>query len=144
SLERPLTRPALVQEVTARLAAVENNDLEQQMEVLRQFKQANVLRVAAADIRGSMPLMVVSDHLTDIAEVCLDAVLKLAVAHTVARNRDLQQAIDRGFAIVAYGKLGGIELGYGSDLDIVFLHGGDGGNGSGPVYTRLGQRIIHM
>jgi glutamate-ammonia-ligase adenylyltransferase len=144
SLERPLARPALESEIAARLAAVDDDDLEQQMEALRQFKQANVLRVAAADIRGSMPLMVVSDHLTDIAEVCLGAVLRLAVAHTVARNRDARQAIDRGFAIVAYGKLGGIELGYGSDLDIVFLHGGTAENAAGPIYIRLGQRIIHM
>lgn len=144
SLERPLTRPALESEIAARLSAVEKNDLEQQMEALRQFKQANVLRVAAADIRGSMPLMVVSDHLTDIAEVCLATVLQLAVAHTVARNEEYRQAIDRGFAIVAYGKLGGIELGYGSDLDIVFLHGSSAENAAGSVYTRIGQRIIHM
>jgi glutamate-ammonia-ligase adenylyltransferase len=144
SLERPLARPALEEELAARLAAVGPEDLEQQMEALRQFKQANVLRVAAADIGGAMPLMVVSDHLTDIAEVCLDAVLRLAVAHTVARNRDAQQAIAHGFAIVAYGKLGGIELGYGSDLDIVFLHGGSAEHAFGPVYARLGQRIIHM
>lgn len=144
SLERPLARPALEEELATRLAAVGDDDLEQQMEALRQFKQANVLRVAAADIGGAMPLMVVSDHLTDIAEVCLNAVLRLAVAHTVARNREAQQAIAHGFAIVAYGKLGGIELGYGSDLDIVFLHGGSAGHAFGPVYARLGQRIIHM
>ena len=114
------------------------------MEALRQFKQANVLRVAAADVGGAMPLMIVSDHLTDIAEVCLAEVLRLATAQTLRRNREAQRALERGFAIVAYGKLAGIELGYGSDLDIVFLHGDIAEGESAQVFPRLGQRVIHM
>ncbi len=147
SLYRPLDRAALEQELKARLDAAGADDLEQQMEALRQFKQAAVLRVAAADVMGVMPLMIVSDHLTEIAEVVLAEVLKLATAYLVRRNRTAAAAIERGFAIVAYGKLAGIELGYGSDLDLVFLHAdadpvqdSDGVE----VYPRLGQRIIHM
>ncbi|MDR2876461.1 MAG: bifunctional [glutamate--ammonia ligase]-adenylyl-L-tyrosine phosphorylase/[glutamate--ammonia-ligase] adenylyltransferase [Chromatiales bacterium] len=143
-LERPLERSALEHDLAERLAAAGENDLEEQMEALRQFKQTGVLRVAAADLSGRMPLMIVSDHLTDIAEVCLHKVLHLAVAHTIRRDAKARQAIDRGFAIIAYGKLAGIELGYGSDLDIVFLHSGTGSDAAARCYPRLGQRIIHM
>lgn len=144
ALEQPLARTALQRDLADRLATAGEDDLEEQMEALRQFKQANVLRVAAADLGGAMPLMIVSDHLTDIAEVCLAEVLRLAVAHTVRRDAEARQAIDRGFAIVAYGKFAGIELGYGSDLDLVFLHGGTGNDAAARFYPRLGQRIIHM
>lgn len=145
SLYRPLARDALQRELAHRLGGVAADDLEQQMEVLRQFKQAGVLRVAAADVAGAMPLMIVSDHLTEIAEVCLAEVLRLAADHTLrGGGAAARKALDRGFAIVAYGKLGGIELGYGSDLDIVFLHGGEGDETAGPIFARLGQRIIHM
>jgi glutamate-ammonia-ligase adenylyltransferase len=60
---------------------------------------------------------------------------------------------DKGFAIIGYGKLGGIELGYGSDLDLVFLHGAENQQvmttGPAPLavpvfYARLGQRLIHV
>ncbi len=147
SLYRPLDRAALAHELKARLDAVGPDDVEQQMEALRHFKQAAVLRVAAADVMGAMPLMIVSDHLTEIAEVVLAEVLKLATGYLTKRNRAAAEAIRRGFAIVAYGKLAGIELGYGSDLDLVFLHAD-----ADPVrdaellqvYPRLGQRIIHM
>jgi glutamate-ammonia-ligase adenylyltransferase len=144
ALHQPLERAALERELTERLSAIDDDDLEQQMEALRQFKQANVLRVAAADVGDAMPLMIVSDHLTDIAEVCLAEVLGLAAAQTLRRNREAQRALERGFAIVAYGKLAGIELGYGSDLDIVFLHGDTDAGEIAQLFPRLGQRVIHM
>ena len=95
------------------------------MERLRQFVQGNMLRVAAADMTGAMRLMVVSDYLTEIAEVVLERVLALTFEHLVARHGRpaLSEGAGTGFLIVGYGKLGGIELGYGSDLDLVFLHG---------------------
>jgi glutamate-ammonia-ligase adenylyltransferase len=128
------------------------------MDVLRQFKQAAVLRVAAADITGHLPLMRVSDYLTEIAEIVLEVVVDLAQDHLAARHGRPScvvegKSVTPGFAVVAYGKLGGIELGYGSDLDIVFLHDS---RGEGQVtdgerslenhvyYARLGQRIIHL
>ncbi|HHH35870.1 MAG TPA: bifunctional [glutamate--ammonia ligase]-adenylyl-L-tyrosine phosphorylase/[glutamate--ammonia-ligase] adenylyltransferase [Gammaproteobacteria bacterium] len=143
NLYAPVDPQALETELASRLAAVDPGDEEQQMEILRHFKQAHVLRVAAADIMETLPLMEVSDHLTAIAETCLREVLRLALEQLGRRrrlrNRDPRSA---GFAIVAYGKLGGIELGYGSDLDLVFLH--RGGSARQPFYARLGQRIIHM
>ncbi len=148
----------LVQELRARLAALPLEDLEQAMDALRHFKQSSTLRVAAADISGAMRLMVVSDHLTWIAEAVVDEVLELAWTHLVRRHgRPLctadGQVCDKGFAVVAYGKLGGIELSYGSDLDLVFLHGAESElletEGEKPLsvpvfFGRLGQRIIHI
>lgn len=134
------------------------DDLEAQMESLRQFKQINVLRVAAADIADALPLMRVSDHLSWIAEAILKQILTVAWHDLVSKHGAPEcevdgQVCESGFAIIAYGKLGGIELGYGSDLDLVFLHGSKDDSlstpGDKPVtnavfFTRLGQRIIHM
>ncbi len=157
TLYRPPTRTELSTEIKKRLKAAVADDFEQQIEALCIFRQVNTLRVAAADITGNLPLMRTSDHLTDIAEVVIEAVVALAWAHLVTRygmpERRLNDRVpERGFAVVAYGKLGGIELGYGSDLDLVFLHAGTPGSTRGaanhPIdndqfYARLGQRIIH-
>jgi glutamate-ammonia-ligase adenylyltransferase len=145
------------QELHDQLANIDAEDLEQQMEVLRHFRQANTLRVAAADVTASLPVMKVSDYLTDIAELILEQVLNMVWLHLVSRHgrpgcNTGQGVCDTGFAIVAYGKLGGIELGYGSDLDLVFVYSGeDGAHTAGPqvvpievFYARLGQRVIHM
>jgi len=156
TLYAPLSKEALETELEKRLAAIDHDDLEQQMIELRQFKQAQVLRVAAADIMGVIPIMVVSDYLTDIAEVILNQVLMLAWGqlskkHGVPPGEHADQV--SGFGIIAYGKMGGIELGYGSDLDLVFLYAGEKGeaqtDGGKPIgcaqwYARLGQRIIHI
>jgi len=157
SLYAPLDTRALEADVNQRLAVTGDQDLEQEMEVLRQFKHANVLHVAAADVSRVMPLMIVSDHLTAIAEVSLGKVLALAWRDMSARYGEprMGEGDARGpapFAIAAYGKLGGLELGYGSDLDIVFLHGSHGErqhtDGEKSVdnavfFARLGQRIVH-
>ncbi|MCF6355927.1 MAG: bifunctional [glutamate--ammonia ligase]-adenylyl-L-tyrosine phosphorylase/[glutamate--ammonia-ligase] adenylyltransferase [Candidatus Polarisedimenticolaceae bacterium] len=154
-LYEPLHREALEQELDNLLAPLAVDDLEQQMESLRQFAQSNKLRVAAADVTGVIPLMVVSDYLTEIAEVVTARVLRLTwdkLLLTHGRPADLQGK-DTGFAVIGYGKLGGVELGYGSDLDLVFLHGSQNPNGmtdgSRPIgndvfYIRLGQRMVQM
>ncbi|MDE2088512.1 MAG: bifunctional [glutamate--ammonia ligase]-adenylyl-L-tyrosine phosphorylase/[glutamate--ammonia-ligase] adenylyltransferase, partial [Gammaproteobacteria bacterium] len=158
TLYTPPDRAELEQELARVLREVDAQDLEQQMERLRQFKQANVLRVAAIDVAGSMPLMVVSDHLTWIAETVLRRVLELARVQLSARHgRPLYRADGRPkgahFIIIGYGKLGGAELSYGSDLDLVFLYEGarrpEPAAGSKSMdedvfFTRLGQRVIHI
>ncbi len=154
-LYSPLRRAELEAELDALLDPLDPEDLEQQMERLRQFAQGNRLRVAAADLTGAIPLMVVSDYLTDIAEASLERIVTLNYRHLVRRHGIPAgvEAGGTGFLVVGYGKLGGIELGYGSDLDLVFLHGSDSVNAltSGPkslvngqFYARLGQRAIHM
>ncbi len=158
TLYRPPDRAGLEAELATRIAAVDGGDLEQQMEALRHFKRANVLRVAAADVVDAIPLMVVSDHLTWIAETVLGAVYSLAWDAMVARHGIPRCTVDgetreAGFGIVAYGKLGGIELGYVSDLDIVFLHDsegeaqftdGDRQLDNAVFMARVAQRIIHI
>lgn len=155
TLYAPLGRQALERDLAERLAAFDGDDLERQMEVLRHFKQSHVLRVAAADLGEAIPVMLVSDYLTDIAEVVLEAVLRLAWRHVCQRYGEprREDGGSAGFAIVAYGKLGSFELGYGSDLDLVFLHdpvpAGAATTGDKPVepavfFARLAQRIIHI
>ncbi len=137
------------------LMRVPEEDVEQQMEALRQFKQIQLLRISAADIVGALPLMKVSDHLTWLAEAILEEVVSQAWNQLIVRYGlppEARLSGSREFCVVAYGKLGGIELGYGSDLDLVFLHGGDpNGMTDGEraidvrqFYVRLAQRILHL
>ena len=155
-LFHPPLAPELAAELRERLARIPEDDLEQQMEALRHFKLAHNLRVAAAEIAGTLPLMKVSDYLTWLAEAVLAEVLALAWRQTVARHgtplRPDGSLCDPGFVILGYGKMGGLELGHGSDLDLVFIHDADGvaeTDGAKPIdgaqfFTRLGQRIIHL
>ncbi|NNM52318.1 MAG: bifunctional [glutamate--ammonia ligase]-adenylyl-L-tyrosine phosphorylase/[glutamate--ammonia-ligase] adenylyltransferase, partial [Pseudomonadales bacterium] len=140
-------------ELQQMLLRLPEQDLESSMQVLRLFQKGRVLQVAAADVNGQLPLMQVSDALTHIAEAVLDAVLDLAWRDLVARHGYPGQHEDRSyFMVVAYGKLGGLELGYGSDLDLVFIHDGDEQamtTGSFPLdqasfFARLGQKMIHI
>ncbi|PIJ49487.1 bifunctional glutamine synthetase adenylyltransferase/deadenyltransferase [Erwinia sp. OLTSP20] len=137
------------------LLRVPVEDEEQQLEALRQFKQVQQLRIAAADIAGTLAVMKVSDHLTWLAEAIIDAVVQQAWSMMVQRygrpeHLDSEQA--RGFAVIGYGKLGGWELGYRSDLDLVFLHDcpaevmtrGEREIDGRQFYLRLAQRIMHL
>ena len=158
TLYQPAIRDELTEELSAMLHGTDEADIEQQMEHLRQFAHSHILRVAAADVAEAIPLMVVSDHLSDIAEVVVDAALDLARRHLVSkhgepRTGERQPPAKAGFAVIGYGKLGGLELGYGSDLDLVFLHDSFGGkemtDGARPLenavfFARLAQRMIHL
>ena len=155
SLYEPLQKQDLKQQLQQQLDKLDLADEEQIMISLRQFKHLNVLRVAAADIMGVISLTVVSDYLTCIAEVIVDYVVNyswkiLTKKHGFPLNTgDVLQ----GFAVLGFGKMGGIELGYGSDLDMVFLYDCEKGHqmttGQKPVpntqfYGRLGQKIRHI
>lgn len=163
SLYQPPIKTELEKELRLRLAQLDLDDVEQSMDALRHFKQTNVLRVAAADISEVLPLMSVSDHLSWVAEVVLDEALEQAWRHLVTRHgrpvcKLEDELCDKGFAVVGYGKLGGYELGYSSDLDMVFLHDSESANletlsdeskGEKSIavqvfFARLGQRIIHL
>lgn len=154
TLYQPTATDAYPDELRQYLLRV-HDDEEQLLEALRQFKQAQLLRVAAADITGTLPVMKVSDHLTWMAEAIIDAVVQQAWAQMVARYgqpRHLQGQNGRGFAVIGYGKLGGLELGYSSDLDLVFLHhcpvdmttDGEREIDGRQFYLRLAQRILHL
>jgi glutamate-ammonia-ligase adenylyltransferase len=157
SLYAPPDKDALRDELRRDVLRLTWDDLEGHMETLRYFRSAHSLRVAASEVTNALPLMTVSDYLTYIAEVILEHVLTLVWEQLVARH-GYPQCADGGsdqsseFVIVGYGKLGGIELGHGSDLDLVFIHdtdprlSTDGENSIDNLtfYTRLGQRIIHI
>ena len=137
------------------LARIPEDDMEQQMEGLRQFKQICILKIAAADIAGVLPVMKVSDHLTFLAEAIVEAVIHQAwgqVKEKYGVPTHLNSRDGLGFAVIGYGKVGGWELGYSSDLDLVFLHDcpvsvyTDGSKeiDGRQFYLRLVQRIIHI
>lgn len=138
------------------LAALDQEDMEGQMDELRRFKLSQEFDTAVLALMGDLPVEKVSDQLTWIAEVVLGEVLNLAWQQLSLRHGkpadENGRPCDPGFVILAYGKLGGLELGFGSDLDLVFLHGASQqGETSGPrpvsnetFYARLSQRIIHI
>ena len=110
-------------------------DVERQMDLLRDFKNTQTLHLVAQDLDGQLPLERLSDHLSDLACVILEEVLRLCWAGLRQRHRETPQ-----FTIVGYGKLGGRELGYASDLDIVFVYD-DTAAEAAENYARLAQRI---
>lgn len=133
-------------------------DSEQQMELLGQYQRASQFRIAVADLNGSLPVMRVSDSLTELAEIVLDRALQVAwrdmtEKHGVPRYLLDGVTCEAGFGIVGYGKLGGLEFSYGSDLDLVFLHDSQGAaettDGTRPLpntmfFTRLVRRLTHF
>ncbi len=155
TLYQPTATDAYRDELRQYLLRIPEEDEEQQLEALRQFKQAQHLRIAAADIAGTLPVMKVSDHLTWLAEAMIEQVVQQAwqmMVQRYGRPSHLIQLQERGFAVVGYGKLGGWELGYSSDLDLVFLHDcpadavtdGERSIDGRQFYLRLAQRVMHL
>jgi len=154
-LNNPPALSAYKKDLREVMLRIPEEDLEAQMEMLRQFKQAQHLRIAAADISKILPLTKVSDHLTALAEAIIEEVINLAWQHVSQRFGLPESLIDqghKGFAVLGYGKTGGIELGYSSDLDLVFLHTshknevtmGEKSIPASQFYVKLAQRIMHI
>jgi [glutamine synthetase] adenylyltransferase / [glutamine synthetase]-adenylyl-L-tyrosine phosphorylase len=158
-METPPGRDQLAAELEARLVGEEPDDLEGLMDALRKFQRAAVFRVAVADLSGRLHVMKVSDQLTWIAEVLLEACIRIARLDGEGRHgRPLCGADESalrscGMAVIGYGKLGGLELGYGSDLDLVFVHDASGeiqrteGPAvieAGTLFARMTRRIVHF
>lgn len=136
---------------------VDTTDIEAVMDRLREFKHVNQLRISAADISGTLAINQVSDRLTVLAEVLLEEVIAYAWQQVSelygAPQGNLEN--EKSIAVIAYGKFGGLELSYGSDLDLVFLHNADlkqNTDESGTrkqisnqeFYIKLVQRICHI
>jgi len=145
-----ITRAGMESELSQRVAEAGDDDSEAQMEILGKFQRATQFRIALADFNGSLPIMRVSDCLTELAETVLDFALQVAWRDLTEKHGVPQGA---GFGIIAYGKLGGLELSYGSDLDLVFLHdsvaSGQLTDGAKPLehtmfFTRLVRRLVHF
>jgi [glutamine synthetase] adenylyltransferase / [glutamine synthetase]-adenylyl-L-tyrosine phosphorylase len=151
-------RVELARELQATMEQLGDDDQERQVEVLCHFQRAAVFRIAVADLTGRLPVMRVSDRLTEIAELIVGRAIDLAWRQITAQfgvphcGEDGQR---RAVTIcaVGYGKLGGLELGYASDLDLVFLHDSRGErqetDGARPIdnqvfFVRLTQRLVHL
>ena len=87
------------------------------LDTLRRAHHAEVFRTLVRDVEGRITVEQAADDLSALADAMLDTAMRWAWAHLAKRHRDVPQ-----FAVIAYGKLGGLELGYGSDLDLVFLY----------------------
>ncbi len=157
-LERPPDRAALAADLAHRMAGADPNDEEQLLERLRQFQRAALFRLAVADLLARLPVMQVSDRLTDLAELIVERAFCLAWEHVTARlgtpmcGEDAQRRAVQ-IAVIGYGKLGGLELGYASDLDLVFVHDSSGARqqteGARSVdnqvfFVRFAQRLVHL
>ena len=156
-----LEKSELEAELDRRNSALANASSEQRIESLGQFQRASLFRIAVADFNGRLPIMNVSDRLTDLAELVLKQAFDIAHADLVEKHgepycKDGETYRLAGFGVIAYGKLGGIELSYGSDLDLVFLHesgdpsdSGQMTDGPKPIETsvffgRLVRRLVHF
>jgi len=160
-LHNPPQLSAYGLELRESMLRIPEEDLEAQMDGLRLFKQAQQLRIAAADIAGVLDVKKVSQHLTALAESIINEVINIAWQQVVNRFGSPKSTLEqdhngKGFAVIAYGKMGGKELSYGSDLDLVFVHHSPEGdettglaNGEKVVsasqfYMKLAQRIMHI
>jgi len=156
SLFEPPTAERLRQALDDHVQSLPPGDLEQALDELRYFKEATLLRIGACELAGALPTAKVSDALTALAELLCERTLNLAWEETIARYgapRDQAgQPVAQGLCVLAYGKLGGFELGWGSDLDLVFLHDlPPTGQTEGPkavsnvqFLNRVVQRFMHF
>jgi [glutamine synthetase] adenylyltransferase / [glutamine synthetase]-adenylyl-L-tyrosine phosphorylase len=119
----------------AQLAAY-RGDAERRMNLLREAHQAQVFRLLAQDLSGLLSVERLADHLSALADLALEIALEEAWRDLPRRHREDAPR----FAVIAYGKLGGKELGYASDLDIIFLYD-DPAEQAAEVYARLAQRF---
>lgn len=140
-------------ELQQALLRIERSDQEQLLDALREFRHSHMLRIAAATLAGGLDVGKVSSHLTALAEAILNEVLELAWEQLVHKHGQPPDTVtDKRFLIVAYGKFGGSELSFSSDLDLVFIYtgdlhsqtDGDRAIGVDQFYSRLAQRIVHM
>ncbi|MFL6655903.1 MAG: bifunctional [glutamate--ammonia ligase]-adenylyl-L-tyrosine phosphorylase/[glutamate--ammonia-ligase] adenylyltransferase [Sulfurifustis sp.] len=148
-------RAQLDEELRAKLRALAPEDLEAQMDSMREFRHAHMLRIAAADIGPGLAADQVGAHLAQLADVVLSNALDLS-SRTLVERHGTPGGDERypvpGFAVIGYGKLGSVELGYASDLDMIFLYEDvDGAMTAGPrsipnelFFARLGQRLINL
>lgn len=126
---------ALAVELEAQLA-VDADDTERQLDILREVHHAQLFRLLAQDLAGDLTVERLADHLSALADVIVAAVVKAAWQTVAKRHREVPR-----FAVIAYGKLGGKELGYVSDLDVIFLFD-DEDQDAPALYARLAQRFI--
>ena len=110
-------------------------DTEREMDILREVHHAQVFRLLAQDLAGLQTIESLSDHLTELADTIVQETLPLCWGTIKKRHCAVPK-----FAVIGYGKMGGKELGYASDLDLVYLFEDDSQEAE-ENYSRLGQRL---
>ena len=126
---------ALAQDLDSQLA-VAADDTERQLDILREVHHAQLFHLLAQDLAGDLTVETLADYLSALADVIVAAVIKWAWRTVAKRHREVPR-----FAVIAYGKLGGKELNYISDLDVIFLFDDDDQEAPG-LYAKLAQRFI--
>ncbi|MGH8688094.1 MAG: bifunctional [glutamate--ammonia ligase]-adenylyl-L-tyrosine phosphorylase/[glutamate--ammonia-ligase] adenylyltransferase, partial [Burkholderiales bacterium] len=121
----------------AGLLSQAEGDAERQMDVLREQHQSQLFRLLAQDLAGQLTVEGLADHLSLLADQVLGAALQATWRSLAGHHRERPR-----FAVIAYGKLGGKELGYASDLDLIFLYD-DADERAPELYARLAQRLNH-
>ena len=159
SLYQPLQSTDLRSELQQSLLRIDEQNEEQLLDAIRQFKLINELRVAAALLAERLSISQVSRYLTQLAQVIIQAALhyswnKVTKKHGKPNGlrSDTADELKTSFLVIGYGKLGGLELGFDSDLDLVFLFDEDFDTSTdgarsistGQFYTRLAQKLIHF
>ena len=148
----------LTTELDRLMSQVDEDDLEQQMERLRQFRRTEIFKLAATDVIHVHEIWDVGAKLSTIADVVLEKVFQLSWNAVCKRHGHPVCYIDSkeyhpGMSVIAYGKLGGLEMGYGSDLDIVFLHDSSGQKqytsgekciDNTQFFSRVAQKVLHI
>ncbi len=154
--EQVMDLKQLKQELDFRLARTADEPEEIRLAAISEFKQAASFRVGVLDLAGGLPLMRVSDVLTGIAELVIDSSLEHVWEELVEEFGSPRATVEggrqaAGFAVIAYGKLAGLEMGYGSDLDLVFVYDARGEdqvtNGKRSIanadfFFRVARRVI--
>ena len=155
-------REEMAAELAVQLAL--HPDYEDQLGILRRFHKEETLRIGLNDIHGNTRLEESTLQLSALADVCLGAAVEMARRELLPRyglpwvTDDVGPEREAGFAIVGMGKLGGMELNYHSDLDIIFIHEGNGETKPAPgcdperfrpqtnqeYFSRLAQRVISV
>ncbi len=155
TLYAPPEKDELFEDLRRRAQEIEGQGTEAAMDLLRRYQKEMTLRIAAADLMHALPLVKISDRLTWLAEAIVAQALRFTWAEMAAQYGEPRRRDGKpfGFGVVAYGKFGGLELGYGSDLDLVFVHdcdaldedsqGGGRPLNNGAWYARLAQRLIN-
>ena len=126
--------PALARQLHGQMQDL-HGDIEAQMNAMREFQHAQVFRLVSADLAGLLPLESVSDHLAALADMVLAEALQQCWADVKTRHCPIPK-----FAIIAYGKLGAKEIGYASDLDLIFLYD-DSHELAQENYAKLAKRL---
>ncbi len=144
TLEKPREKSWLAAELRRQLLPIRQAPLK--YDVIRGFRRRETLRIGARDLTGRATVEETTWELSNLADVCLQAVYEVALAELLAQFKIRVLPSEARFVVIGMGKLGGQELNYSSDVDVIFVTGGDGALTPQVSYqeffTKLAEQII--